>query len=277
MEYKIIVDSCCDLTQELKESSDIKAIPLTMRLGSKAFIDDASLCLKSFMAQMTMCTEKVGSASPAPILYQEAVDSEKTNFIVTLSEKLSGSYASAVLAKKLAEESGDRDIHVFNSKSASAGETLIILKLKEFIAAGLSKSQIIQKTQKFIDEMKTYFVLDNYDNLLKNGRLSRVQGALIQILNIKLIMGADGDGNIALFKKARGIKQMITNLMDMISNSGKKTDSETLVISHCNNQSMAQQLREEIKCRFNFKNILIVATGGLSSMYADNKGIVMAF
>jgi len=277
MNHKIIVDSCCDLTQEIKEEYGITSVPLTMLLGSREFVDDDSLNIGDFMNQMKACSEKVGSASPPPILYQEAFEDTETAFVVTLSSKLSGSYSNAVMAKSFTEETNAGDVHIFDSKSASAGETLIAIKLHQFLAAGNAKDMVVSAIKSFIDNMKTYFVLENYDNLQKNGRLSKLKGKLIQILGIKLIMGSDGEGNIALYEKPRGIRQMIGQMLSFIEKSGKNTEGESMVISHCNNPELAEQLSAEIKREFHFSDIFVVPTGGLSSLYADDKGIVMAF
>ena len=277
MKHKIIVDSCCDLTQELKEELVITTVPLTMRLGSKEFLDDDSLDKDDFIAQMKLCSEKVGSASPPPILYEEALEDAETAYIVTLSSQLSGSYASAVMSQLAFLEDETREVHVLDSKSGSAGETLVAIKLHQLLQEGKPTEQIVSTIKKFIDSMKTYFVLENYDNLQKNGRMSKVKGKLVQVLNLKLIMGTDGNGNIALFEKAKGVKKMLSQMLALIEKSGKNTAGESLVISHCNNPEMAERLSSEVKRQFQFEDIFIVPTSGLSSMYADDKGIVMAF
>lgn len=277
MEYRIIVDSCCDMSSQLKERLGAMSIPLTMRLGQKEFIDDDSLDYTGFMAEMKACTQKVGSAAPPPFLYQEAIKKAQNAFVVTLSSQLSGSFASAVMGKTAAEESGKTDAYIFDSKSASAGETLVAIQIRELLLKGLPKDHIIQTVNHFIENMKTYFVLERYDNLLKNGRLNRITGRLISVLNIKLVMGSDKNGSIALYAKCLGVKQMIDKLLSFIESSGKKTDGEQLVISHCNNLSLAKQLAEAIERKYHFKEIFIIPTGGLSSLYADDKGIVLAF
>jgi len=277
MNYKIVVDSCCDITPRMKEQFGITSVPLTMLLGSKEFVDDDSLNIDEFMNQMKACTEKVGSASPPPILYREAIEDIETTFVVTLSSQLSSSYSNAAMAKSFAEETNAGDVYIFDSKSASAGETLIAIKLHQLLAAGNPKEQVVGTIKKFIDNMKTYFVLENYDNLQKNGRLSKLKGKLIQMLGIKLIMGADGEGSIALYEKPRGVRQMIRLMLSLIEKSGRDTEGGSLVISHCNNPELAEQLSAEIQRQFHFSDIFIVPTGGLSSLYADDKGIVIAF
>ncbi len=277
MEYKIIVDSCCDLTPQLREKMGIVSVPLKMRLGQKEFVDDQSLDLDQFMREMKACKEKVGSSAPSFFSFQEAIQNAKNAFVVTLSSQLSGSYASAVMGKESAEEDGVSSAYVFDSKSASAAETLVAVKLHELISLSTPKEQIIKTVEQFIDNMKTYFVLENYENLQKNGRLNKITGKLIQILNVKLIMGTDRMGNIALYEKARGAKQMMKQLLLLIEKSGKTTVGEKLVISHCNNLDLATRLSEAIKQQFQFQEILIIPSGGLSSLYTDDKGIVLAF
>lgn len=277
MEYGIIVDSCCDMTPQLKERLGAVSVPLTMRLGEEEFSDDADLDLKGFMRDMKACKERVGSASPAPQLYQRAMEDRVRSFVVTISSKLSGSYSSALVGRALAQEEGEIETHIFDSKSASAGQTLIALKLHRLLSQGVSKEQVVQSVSRFIDGMKTYFVLERYDNLQKNGRLGRLTGTIAGLLGIKLLMGSDGDGNIALFAKPRGTQQMLEKLLAFIASSGRETRGEELVISHCNNPGLAERLAEAVKQRFDFGEIHVIPTGGLSSLYADDKGIVMAF
>jgi len=278
MDYKIIVDSCCDMNPELAERLGVSAVvPMTLRLGQKEFVDDADLDLPGFMAEMAVCKERVTSASPPPFGFMEAIESALHSFVVTISSQLSGSYENAELGKNMAEENGATDTHIFNSKSASAGEVLVALKLRELISNGIPKEQIIKSINSFIDNMKTYFVLERYDNLIKNGRINKVTGKIVGLLNVKLIMGSDGEGGIILHGKPRGTNQMIDKILSFIKSSNRVTNGESMVICHCDNLPLAKQLQSAVTQHFNFKEILIIPTRGAISLYADVKGIVMAF
>jgi len=277
-EYKIIVDSCCDMTPELAERLGISAIaPMSMMLGSKEFVDNESLDLPGFMEEMIACKERVSSASPPPVAFMEAIEAAIHSFVVTISSQLSGSYANAVLGKTFAEENGITDTHVFDSKSASAGEVLVAIKLRELLSKGLPREQIIDLINQFIDSMKTYFVLERYENLIKNGRLNKVKGKIVQLMNVRLIMGSDGNGFIKLHAKPRGTEQMLDKIISFIKTSNRPTNGESMVICHCNNLPLAKQLSTAVHRHFNFKEILIIPTRGAISLYADDKGIVMAF
>jgi len=278
MEYKIIVDSCCDMSPELAERLGVaKVVPMTMMLGEKEYVDDETLDLANFMECMAACKDKVSSAAPSPHAFMEAIESAINSFVVTISSQLSAAFANAELGKSYAKERGIDNTHIIDSKSASAGEVLVVLKLRELLSAGIPKDQIITSMNNFVDNMKTYFVLERYENLIKNGRLSKVKGKIVQLMNVKLIMGSDGNGSIALHAKPRGTNQMIEKMVSFVKIAGKPTTGESMVICHNNNLPLAQQLENVFKKHFDFKEILIVPMRGAISLYADNKGIVMAF
>ena len=271
MDYRIIVDSSTDLTPELEKAMNIVTVPLHINLGKKELMDDANLDLAAFMEEMQACTEKVGTAAPAPAAFADVMTQDA--FVVTVSGRLSATYSSAVIAA----EDAPADIHVFDSKSASAGGTLVAIKLRELISRGLPKQQIIESVNNFIDSMRTYVVLEKFENLIKNGRLGAIKGKIASVMNIKLLLGDNGEGEIVLHAKARGTKAMLDKLLSFIDKSGRVTTGENAVISHCNNRPLADQLAGLIRQRFDFKEIFIIPTRGTASLYADNKGIVLAF
>lgn len=275
MEYTLVADSSCDLTPELKQDWNVTTIPLTLTLEDESFTDDEALDLPDFMARMHACKGRIGSAAPSPGLFAEAFGRAHA-FAVTLSGNLSGSFASAIAGKEIAEEKG-ADVHVFDSRSAAAGEVLIMMKIRKLIREGLPHTEIIAAVERFIQEMRTFFVLDNIDNLLKNGRLNRITGKIISTLHIRPILGADGNGNISLFSHVQGWKQAVKKLADTIAADGRSTEGASLVITHCNNASLAEELRAEVERRYRFSEILILPTRGLSSLYANEKGVIMAF
>ena len=278
MERKIIVDSCCDMTSELKERLGISTVvPMTMTLGQDEYIDDDNLDLSVFMEKMMACKEKVGSAAPSPAAFMDAIESAVSSFVVTISSGLSATFENAKLGKSLAEENGPTDTYVIDSKSASAGEVLVAIKLRELLSKGLPKDQVVSSIENFIDSMKTYFVLERYENLIKNGRLSKVKGKIVQLMNVKLIMGSDGNGSIQVHAKPRGYDQMLEKLVSFVSGSNRPTSGESMVICHNNNLPLATQISNAVKNQFDFKEILIVPMKGAISLYADNKGIVLAF
>lgn len=197
-------------------------------------------------------------------------------YAVTLSAELSGSYNSAVLGKNLYhEEYGEKDIYVFNSRSASVGETLIALKIAECEEKGMEFEQVIETVEAYIENQHTYFVLETLDTLRKNGRLKGMKAVMATALNIKPVMGATPEGNIQQLGQGRGIKKALAKLTDEVLKNLKNSEEKILAISHCNCRERAEYVRDTLKAKASFKDIIILDTAGISSMYASDGGIIV--
>lgn len=278
MKYKIVADSSCDLTEEMKKAMNVEIVPLTLQLGEKEYIDDHSLDIKEYVTDMNQCRTSPKTACPSPGDFFKKYLGDESVFVVTLSSKLSGTYNSAVIAKnKFMEDVGSKFIHVFDSMSACAGETLICTKISELAQKGLGEIEIVEKVTNYINEMKTFFLLESLDHLAKAGRLNHIVAKIASVLSIKPIMGSNGEGNIKLVEKVRGYNRAFNRFVDIIGEAGDKFDDKILGIAHCNCPDRAQKFKEEVEKKYNFKDIIIVEMAGLSSTYADDGGLVIAF
>ncbi|WP_058486704.1 DegV family protein [Defluviitalea phaphyphila] len=278
MGIKIIADSSCDLTKEMKEEMNIEIAPLTLQLEDKKYVDDEKLDVKAYIKDMKKCKNPPKSACPSPEEFMKRYEGNDNIFVVTLSSALSGTYNSAILAKNMfLDEVGDKFIHVFDSFSASIGETLVSLRIHELAKINIEEAEIIKKVNKYIKEMKTFFLLENLEHLAKAGRLNPIIAKIASVLSIKPIMGSTDEGTIRLVQKVRGYKKAFNKFIDIIGEEGKNLEEKVLGIAHCNCLDRALKFKEEILKRYKFKDIIIVEMGGLSSTYADEGGLVIAF
>ncbi len=277
MDIKIVADSCCDLSEEIKKKTNIDIVPLTMRIGEKEYVDDDTLDKQDYIKAMKESRTAPSTSCPAVYDFMEKFREAKNIFVVTISSKLSGTYNSAMQAKQaILEEAGDRFIHVFDSMSACIGETLVSLKIHEHIKNNLKNLEIVDRVNSYIKEMKTFFVLENMDNLVKSGRLNPLVAKAAGILNIKPIMGSD-NGNIRLVDKVRGYERALKRLVEVIGEEGSRLEEKVLGIAHCNCLQRALDFKNRIMERYNFKDIIIVGMSGISSTYANDGGLVIAF
>lgn len=278
----ILADSCCDLSPELLKKTQAKIAPLTITIDDTHYVDDGTVDIPPYLAAMKASKNPVRSACPSPDLYAEDIRATEGDcFIVTLSAKLSGSHNAASLGVQLAQEDmPEKKVHVFDSESASAGETYIALMIHDLIAAGKSFEQIVELVEEKIRSMHTLFVLDSLDNLVKNGRISKTVALLANVLSIRLLMSDDGHGAIKNISKARGIKGALGQMVETCRKhtEGLAVASQRLVISYCNCPERARQVRDMIreKCPA-IGEIIITPTSALSSMYANDGGIVIAY
>ena len=277
MGFKIIADSSNDMSPELQEKYPVEIIPFKLTLDGREYVDDDTLDPIEFIEAMRQAKDVPRSACPSPNDFLEAFEGEEDCFVVTISAKLSGTYNSAQIAKDMfLERFPGKRIHLVDSMSASIGETLISMKLHELIAKGEGFSDIVQKITAYVQDMKTFFVSESLDNLIKNGRISKFKGALATALSIKPIMGAE-DGEIRMFDKARGSNKAFDRLLEMIEENAKSVEDKILAISHVNNLTRATWLKTELQKRCAFKDIIVVQTHGLSSLYCDRQGIIVSF
>lgn len=278
----ILADSCCDLSPELLKKTQAKIAPLTITIDDTHYVDDGTVDIPPYLAAMKASKNPVRSACPSPDLYAEDIRATEGDcFIVTLSAKLSGSHNAASLGVQLAQEDmPEKKVHIFDSESASAGETYIALMIHDLIAAGKSFEQIVELVEEKIRSMHTLFVLDSLDNLVKNGRISKTVALLANVLSIRLLMSDDGHGAIKNISKARGIKGALGQMVETCRKhtEGLAAASQRLVISYCNCPERARQVRDMIreKCPA-IGEIILTPTSALSSMYANDGGIVIAY
>ncbi len=278
MSYKIIGDSCLDLTADLKKDPHFQIIPLTLQVGNTHVIDDETFDQKSFLELVKSSSECPKTACPSPELYKEAFECDVDHiFVITLSEHLSGSYNSAVLGKRLYEEEHGNDgkkIAVLGSDSASSGQLNIALYIQSLCQASLPFEEIEEKARTFIKNMKTYFVLESLDTLRKNGRLTGLQAFFATALNIKPVMGATS-GVIIKLDQARGINKALARMVEIAIKDGGDTRDKVLAIAHCNNPERAEYVKQEMLKHAVFKDVIIVGTAGVATVYANDGGIIL--
>jgi len=276
--YGLVPDSGCDLTADIRDYFDVRRVALTLRVGETEFADDATLDLPAFHRAITQGKAQIRSACPAPGVWADAFVSHPAPvvFCVTLAAKQSGAYASAVQGAELAAERGKR-VHVFNSKSATAGELQTALKIREAIEMGLDFDGIVAYVTEFIDKMQTFAVLKNTDGLIKNGRMPNFLGKAVEMLNLKLILYSDGNGVILLRSKARGFDAALEKMVSLWADTCEDFTQRTLVVTHGSNEQAAQRVADLGKETYGFRDCVVLSTGGIGSLYGGVGGVVVAF
>lgn len=277
MSYKVIVDSCGELTPEMKASGNFETASLTIEVGGHHIVDDETFDQKQFLQYVAEAPECPKSSCPSPEKYMEKYDCEADHvYAVTLSAELSGSYNSAVLGMNLYhEEHGEKDIHVFNSRSASIGETLIALKIRECEEQGMTFEQVIETVEAYIESQHTYFVLETLDTLRKNGRLTGIKALVATALNIKPVMGSTPEGSIYQVGQGRGMKKALGKMAESVLAEMSDPQNKILAISHCNCPKRAEEFKELLVKNASFKDVIVLDTAGISSMYASDGGVIV--
>lgn len=281
MKIQLIADTSCDLTPALQNLLNVRLIPFKLTVGDRHFVDDETLGVKELIAAMKAYKGPASTACPSPEEFAAAMRESEACFVITISGKLSGCYNAAMAGRGMVlEETPDKPIHVFDSESAAAGETLLALHLHEAILAGKSFEEIIPEADAFIAHMRTRFVLEDLGNLVKNGRISKTAGLLGTMLNLRPLMADDGHGAIVCLEKIRGTQNAMRRLAEHVAETtaDAAAHSLTLVMACCNCAERAGALRLDLleRCEA-LRDVVFVPTAGLSSVYANDGGIVIAY
>lgn len=277
MSYRVVIDSCGELTEEMKRSGNFVTASLNLLVDEYTIVDDETFDQADFLAKVAASPNSPKSSCPSPEAYREAYDCGADHvYAVTLSAELSGSYNSAMLGRNLyLEEHPDAEVYVFNSRSASIGETLIGLKIRECEEAGMPFKEIVDTVEAYIAGQDTWFVLENLETLRKNGRLSTVKALVASALKIRPVMGSTDEGTIVQLDQARGTNRALVKMVDAIVEKVENSEEKILAISHCNCYDRAVMVKEALQKKRKFKDVIILDTAGVSSMYANDGGVIV--
>lgn len=280
MTYTIICDSCTDISREDQKDSHFVFVPLTLQIGDYFVVDDDDFDQLDFIERVANSKEGPKTACPSPGMYLEAYRNANTDmvFVITLSQHLSGSYNSAMVAKEMYEEEygTDKKIKVISSDSAASGQANLALAIREWAESGMEWEELCERIDDQVYHMKTYFVLESLEVLRKNGRLSGLSAFFATALNIKPVMGAE-HGVIIKLDQARGINKALNRMVDIVMKEIRMPAQQArLCISHCNCPERALYVKNLFEKRANFREIYIADARGVSTVYESDGGIVVA-
>ena len=265
MKWKIIADSGCDYRSldNLAPDTEFVSVPLTIQVGETIYRDDAQLNIDQMMEEMYATTTASKSACPSPDDYMKSFEGADNIVVVTITGTLSGSYNSAEIAKKIyLEEHPDTKIHVIDSLSAGGEVDLLVRKLNHLVAEGLDFDQVLDAITAYQSKTKLLFLLAKVDNLVKNGRLSKLVGTVVGLLNIRMVGEASKTGTI---------KAAFDELIKAGYTGGHIT------IAHRNNNKFIEQFSALVREKFTQASIEVLPTSGLCSFYAEEGGLLMGY
>lgn len=279
MKWIIVADSSCDLRQNDISDSDVgfSTVPFSICVGSHDYVDEEDLDVPAMLSDMEGTSIASHTACPSPSAWASQFEKADNVIAVTISGNLSGSLNSANAAKKMVlEQYPDKNISIIDSKSTGPEVALCIAHMVEWIRLNLSLREITHKAEEFFTRCKTSFALCSFDNLVKNGRMSKLTGFVARKLGMWGIGIGSDTGTITMRGKSRGVAKAIHILLEDMAERGYSGGEA--MISHCFNEPMAQQLRDCILERWNTaKNIRIVNARGLDSFYAERGGLILGF
>ncbi len=276
MKFKIIVDSSSNMIKhDFKEKEiDFAIAPLTIRVDDEEFIDDENLNTHEMLSKMNASKNKSSSSCPAPSVYLNEFQGSEYYFVFTISKKLSGSFNSALVAKDMSDFKDN--IAVIDSELTAGSIELMVNECVKLIKENKTFKEIKEGIESFVKNSHLFFILNKFDNLVKNGRMSKTVAFIANLANVKpLCVGEEGE--IKIKEKIRTINGVFKRLVANIGVVCQDTKNRVMIISHTEDLKNAEALKEMIKEHYEFKDIIIKENRGLCSFYSLEGGIICSF
>ena len=281
MVWNIVSDSSCDLRTEDFSSDKVafELVPLRIQVGSQEFVDNDLLEVPVMLAAMADEKTASSTACPSPAAFARAFEKGDKTICFTISANLSGTYNAAVLGREMVlEEHPEKEICIIDSKATAGAMVLLIRKAKELMEADTTGDfgSICAQLRLYQAALRTCFTLENFDNLIKNGRMRPLVGTLLHSLGIHVIADATPQGTIHVADKARGEAKTYSAITALMRDSKDCAGAE-VVISHCENITGALKLKERILADLPVKSVDVIPCRGLTSFYAMEKGLIVGY
>ena len=242
-------------------------------------MDNDGLEVPKLLAAMAAEKTASSTACPSPAAFARAFEKGDKTVCFTISANLSGTYNAAVMGREMVlEEHPEKKICVIDSKSTAGAMVLLIRKAKELMEAGEAGDfeGICDQLRLYQAALRTCFTLENFDNLIKNGRMRPLVGTLLHSLGIHVIADATPQGTIHVADKARGEAKTYKTITALMKSSKDCTGAE-VVISHCENMAGALKLKQQILEDLPVKSVDVIPCRGLTSFYAMEKGLIVGY
>ena len=277
--YVITTDNTADLPYSYYKEHQVEYMYLTYQLEGVTYNKENELDVKEFYNRMRAgsmpMTSQVNSEEAKDVL-RPILEAGNNVLHLAFSSGLSGSYNSAMVGRQMyLEEDESKQIYVMDSCSASCGETQLALLAASLEEQGLSFEEVVSRLEAFRSEMNTYFVLDNLETLRKNGRLSGIKALVASTLSIKPVMAGTMDGRIEQIGQGIGIRKGLQKMADAVVRNVARPEEKTLMITHCNCPERAESVKRMVTSKVSVKDVVIMDTAGVSSMYANDGGVIV--
>ena len=259
MKWNIVTDSSCDMFGFDKDHENIvfSSVPFTISVGDENFIDDQNLDVDGMIDSMDACAQASHTACPSPHAWLEKFEQEGNVIAITISSKLSGSYNSACAAKDMVlENQPDKKIAVIDSRSTGPEMVLLVKKICEIIESGADFDTVVSKAELYSNHTHIVFALSSFNNLVKNGRMSKIVGFVANKLGFWGIGIGSKQGTIEIKQKIRGSKKALDAIIDDMKERGYNCGK--VVISHCRNAEFAESVKSAIQSVWDKAEVKIV-------------------
>lgn len=272
MTFKILTDSTADLPESWALENDVQILGLTIQLdgttyetvGEKKLTSEQLLFKMEAGSQPTTSQINVGQFED---IFRRYAEIGMPVLYIAFASVLSGTYQSAVMARDMVlEDFPEAVIQIIDTKAASMGEGILVMKAVEAKAVGQSLEQVVALIKSLVPKVKTYFLVDDLNHLMRGGRISKTAALMGSLVNIKPVIAVKGDGRLDSVAKVRGKKKAQTEVVRMTL---EDIADPRVVIAYAgaDSQEVAQVLKNQLLASEQVNEVLILPLGPVISTH----------
>lgn len=280
MNVQILADSACDLTEKYHQEYNIDIVPLTVHLDGQDYQDQIDIEPKKlYDAMRNGSSPKTSQVTPQTFksIFTKYAKANQPLIYFAFSSELSGTYQAAkMVQEEMKEEYPDANIHIIDTKCASLGYGLVVLRVAELAKQGASIDEIIEIGTYYANHMEHIFTVDDLKYLFRGGRVSRTSAFVGSLLKIKPLLHVE-QGKLVPIEKIRGSKRVLGRMIEVMEERGVDFDKQTIGISHGDDLAAAEKLATMIKEKFPVKDVLIENVGAVIGAHSGPGTIALFF
>ncbi|WEA86458.1 DegV family protein [Streptococcus anginosus] len=272
MTFKILTDSTTDLPESWALKNDVQILGLTIQLDGTTYetVGDKKLTSEQLLSKMEAGSQPTTSqinVGQFEDIFRRYAEVGMPVLYIAFASVLSGTYQSAVMARDMVLEDFPKAvIRIIDTKAASMGEGILVMKAVEAKAAGQSLEQVVALIKSLVPKVKTYFLVDDLNHLMRGGRISKTAALMGSLVNIKPVIAVKGDGRLDSVAKVRGKKKAQTEVVRMTL---EDIADPRVVIAYAgaDSQEVAQVLKNQLLASEQVNEVLILPLGPVISTH----------
>ncbi|OQM46581.1 fatty acid-binding protein DegV [Anoxybacillus sp. UARK-01] len=280
MSIHIVADSGCDLPYSFLQEHHIYLLPLIVHLSGRDYEDAVTIDPKQvYEAMRNGEVAKTSQTSPQKIkeVFSELAKDGRPALYIAFSSELSGTYQTAMMMREeVLEQYPDFQLTIIDSKCASLGLGLVVMKASELAQKGMPYEQLCETIAAYCSRMEHIFTVDNLEFLARGGRISKASAVVGGLLNIKPLLHVE-NGKLIPLEKIRGRKKVLKRMLELMEERGSDLQKQLIGISHGDDEETALELKRQIEAKFGCTRFYISQIGGAIGSHSGPGTLALFF
>lgn len=277
MNIKVLTDSVADITPEDIERYDIGIIPLEVNFGSETYLDKIELTIEDFFQKLAASQVNPTTSQPSTgrfiRAFEDALAEHDVVIYIGVSNKLSGTFSGAILA---ANEVDDERLLLFDSGNVSFSQGMIVLAFCRKLDQFRSGEEALRYLSILRNDLRSYYIVDTLEYLMRGGRVNRLQGTIGGLLGIKPIITVE-DGNLKMIGRARGFHRAMDEVINHMAKDVVDGKLGGVGLYHAVAPERLEEFQRKLRDRFDLGPIYHAMVGSVIGTHSGPGAIAVAF